>query len=169
MSDIPIIMNKHFRLLFIPISLSFFSCVYDPPREGKRIYIENQTENFIYFIDSLTGTNPRLYDTFLLNEKRHIRTTSGYIPKFDNRYHFVSKTKTDWLKKRGVANLTYYFIHDSNAVRSLSEISALKLYDSIQISLKDFEKNLITALIYDGYSIKLYHRYSLKHRKVNSE
>jgi len=58
---------KFYLLLFFLLGLA--ARVYDPPIKGKEIIIENQTNDYVYVIDSLSAVgNLKLYDTFLVNK-----------------------------------------------------------------------------------------------------
>ncbi len=83
--------KKHFQFHFwILISVLFFTSI-SCPSPGKDIFIENQTDNFVFVIDSLTGAGyPRIYDTSLVTGRKYIGSIPNCIPRFHKWRKFLS-------------------------------------------------------------------------------
>jgi hypothetical protein len=157
-------MSKFFALVVL---LSAYSCVYDPPLGGKDIFIENQTDDYVFVIDSLNGSGYfAINDTLFVNNNIYISTSANYIPRFDRWQSFISNTKIGSLKGKDKLQVTYYFIKKETVFSYIERIRGDNLYDSITISLDEIEKNELNYITYYGDSIILSHEFSMSQRKT---
>jgi len=118
------------------------SCVYDPPPKGKEIFIHNQTDRPIIIVDSLTGSQLRLYDTPMVNNRRYITRQAKYITEYGNYQNFHSDLEMDNFKLKNNNKITFYIIDTSDVQNILSQIS-------IDNSLRSFDINIDTLKKYD--------------------
>lgn len=147
--------------------ISLSSCICDPPLKGKDIFIENQTNDYVFVTDSLQGSQYfTIYDTFLLNGKIYISSLPNYIPKFNKWQSFLSEIEFSDMKSRGNSQSTYYFIKKENILFSIEQIRSKKLYDSINISLEEIVKNNLNYIMYYGDSIIFNHEFSISRNRL---
>lgn len=148
----------------VVVSILVSSCFYDPPLKGKTLFIENQTSDVLYVVDSLTGnSNLKLYDTFSVNNRVYISRRPNYIPAYGKYGHILSQTSIDSEKKKNRNDLTFYFISSNNLNKSVKDISTNRLYDSIKINFKAIEENNLNYLFYfKKDNIQFEHEYNLK-------
>ena len=137
-----VVMKKHhffFPYIWILISALFFTS-FSCPSAGKEIIIENQTDNFVFVIDSLTGPGSlKIYDTFSVNNRKYIGSRPNCIPRFDKWQNFLSREDVRVLEEKGVSEFKFYFIIKDNINKPIKEISHYRLYDSIQINLREIK------------------------------
>lgn len=156
-------MNK--LLLFLSFLL-LTGCVYDPPVKGKEIIISNQTDNYIFVVDSLNQTgNLNLYDTFLVNKKPYISAMGNYIPKFSAWTYFFSDIRYEKIKREHSDKLSLYFIRKENQNKPMQEIVSNKLYDSVYLNVSELKKDTINHIFYYGDSIVVTYKFEMEMRK----
>lgn len=85
-------------LFFAAASVMVCSCVYDPPQKGISIFIENQTDEFLYIAPDSLQANSYLacYDTAVVNGQQYIIAKGSYIPPFSKYEYFLT---TQHMKK----------------------------------------------------------------------
>jgi hypothetical protein len=118
------------------------SCVYDPPPKGKEIFIHNQTDKPIIIVDFLPGSQLRVYDTAMVNDRKYISRQSKYITEYGNYQKFYSDFELDNLKLKNNNKITFYIIDTSQVQNILSQIS-------IDNSLRSFNVNIDSLKKYD--------------------
>ena len=110
------------QFIFILGATILNSCVYDPPLKGYDVFIENQTNDFIFVTDTLPETGTlNLYDTFSVNNKAYILAKGNYIPKYNKWVYFIPQQK---LKETETNHneVFLYFITSKNLYKSCEEI-----------------------------------------------
>jgi len=157
-------MNK---LLLFPLFVLLAGCpVYDPPMKGKEIMISNQTDDYVFVIDSLNSTgNLKLYDTFLVNDKIYISAEGNYIPKFTAWTYFLPDIRYEKMKKEHVDQLSFYFIRKENQNKPMQEIVSNKLYDSVYLNVSELKEDTINHIFYYGDSIVVTYKFAMETRK----
>lgn len=138
------------------------SPVYDPPLEGKDIFIHNQTGQFIFFTDSLPNKGYLMrYDTILVNSKPVVQKNGNYIPGYDQWLYFLSESKLDFLRRRGDKNIPLYFIKEADIFKPCDEIKKNRFYTVFYLEFEAVTKNLLNHLFYFNDSIYLTHDYNI--------
>lgn len=124
--------------LFIILAIagvSFYSCVYDPPIKGVHIYIENQTDEFLYVVSDSLKEGDRLicYDTAYVNGKQYIAARGNYIPPFSKYNLFLSELEIKNLADRKVDVQNLYIIPGKNCNVLMDSIIKNNLFRTVDI------------------------------------
>jgi len=120
------------------------SCVYDPPREGSEIIIENQTQDNFLILDSLPHrADPLLmYDTSLVNNRNYIFSRNLRAHAFGIATCFLEDQRIGQgfsLNRQGIKS--FFLIEDSNAFKSYTTIIEQRLFKRIDIPLDEVRKD----------------------------
>ena len=152
---------------FFLICLIFIGgCVYDPPVRGKDIFIENQTDDYIYVCDDINKqTFLKLHDTFLINDKKYIAALPNYIPKFSKWNYFISEAKQQEIKNKNNDIVRLFFIRQRDIEKNINLISKDGLYTKFEINLSDIQNHQINYIFYYHDSIFIAHEYRVKKNK----
>lgn len=156
------------KFVYILIVILFNSCVYDPPLHGFNIIIENQSDNFVYVIDSLPESGKIiLYDTFSVNKKIYISAKGNLIPKYSKWNLFITEQE---LKLKNTQNnkLTLYFISSENQNKNYKEIRKNELFRVFHLNIKDVKVNSINYIFYLNDTICLSHEFNMEKNKRKS-
>jgi hypothetical protein len=138
--------------------------VYDPPLKGNKIFIHNQTADFVYVLDSLpVGGKLRLYDTFWVNGKRDIEKKPDYMPKYSTWSYFFSEPHFRQLKKKPADSLSFYFIPPDYIDSSFEQIHANRRYTTIKLHIDEAWNKTINHIFYYGDSIAVTHEYNVSY------
>ena len=160
-------MNKLFFIFFVIVAVVLFSCIYDPPLRGKNVFIENQTDDYIFVADSLKGYGfLKFYDTLRINGNEYISAEPNYISPFTKWQNFISEMEFKTMKNNNITQMIFYFIKGENVLRPIEKIRTNKLYDSITINLVELEQNDLNYIFYYKDSVTLNHEFSMSWKKL---
>jgi hypothetical protein len=152
------------KKLFSPLCLLFLTgCVYDPPRKGYEITIHNQTDQYVYVVDSLRDKGrPFAYDTFLVNKRPVIQTQGNFIPKYDQWVYFLLENQYQYIKSKKAGKNTLYFIKAGDIDKSYDSIKNNRLYTIYPYHVDEIKNNNINHLFYYNDSIVLMHTFNVE-------
>lgn len=148
---------------------SFHSCIYDPPKKGVSIFIENQTNDFLYIVpDSLAANNYLVrYDTAYVNGRQYITAKGNYIPPFSKYAYFLGEQHIKNLagRKENVQNL--YIIPGENCHMPIDSIVENNLFRKTGIPYQTLSIDSTYYLFIRKNSIELTTDFDLKRRNDN--
>lgn len=149
------------------IIIALFICIscsnYDPLVEGKDIWIDNQSTQAVYVIDSLNFSgNIKLFDTFLVNDSKYISTKGNYVHGYSNWNFFLSNKQINKIKEDHGNELWLYFIKDTNFKKNIQEIKKRNLYDSLRLDLNELIKGPVNHVFYTDSTIKVVHEFNMR-------
>lgn len=157
-------MNRRFYIFYCFFFLQ--ACVYDAPLKGKTIYFINQDENYVFVCDTLDDLGYlKIYDTILVNDESQIRSRGNFLPKYSLWEDLLSNIEIDSLKKRRSDKIKYLFIRNDHISLPKSTILDQKLYDSIEVDLKEILDNQLNYFVYHKDSIVLLHTYDVSFKR----
>ena len=138
-------------------------CIYDPPLKGKEIFIENQTNDFVYVLDSLPGKGGvSVYDTFSVDNKVYISAKPNYISKYNKWAYFFSERKYKSMKSNRETKIHFYFIVQKDLDKTWEELKDKKLYKIINIDIDEINEKPVNHIFYYTDSINITHEYNFK-------
>lgn len=149
------------------IYLFLLGCVnppaYDPPIEGRDIFIHNQTGNYVFVTDSLPDEGYMLpYDSFLVNSRVMISKKGNYISGYDQWIKLFSDKQYQSLKKKGLRLDTLYFIEEKNMKSTWNEIRSNKLFRDFSYDINDVNRSELNHIFYFRDTIFLEHSFNLE-------
>ena len=155
-------MNKVFCLCAWFLLLNAFVC----GRKGETIFFINQNEDHILICDTLDNVGYlKIYDTLNVNGQSQVRSKGNYVPKFSLWETLLPNAEIDLLRKNKIDKIKYLFIRNDNIGLSKARILSEKLYDSLEIGLKEILNNDLNYIIYYKDSITFVHEFNLTHGK----
>ncbi len=137
------------------------SCVYDPPPEGKTIFIHNQTKNSVFVIDSLTGDYFKMYDTLRINNRPYFHKAQELVHAYHLFEDFYSNSELEYIKQHRDNQLTFYFVDDNDLRSNPGIILTNNLFRSIHISIDTIKKYDLNHLFVTVDTIRLEHHYQV--------
>lgn len=138
-------------------------CVYDPPRKGYEIIIHNQTDQYVYVVDSLPSTGqPVVYDTFLVNKRPMVETLGKYIPKYAVWMYYFFENQYQYIKTKKAGKDTLYFIKAGDIDKSYDSIRNNRLYTIYPYQVDEIKNNNINHLFYYNDSMVLMHTFNVE-------
>ncbi|OQP40878.1 hypothetical protein A4H97_14815 [Niastella yeongjuensis] len=146
------------NILIVCVFALMGGCVYDPPQKGNIIYIHNQTDQYVFVIDSLPSQgNARLYDTSLVNGRRMISAIDSNIPAFGTCAYFLSENHYRYQKLKNKGNVTLYFIAEKDITKTYDKIKHDTFYRVFSVDADTVMTNGINHIFYYNDTIFLEH------------
>lgn len=149
-------MNLKPAILFIFL---LASCIEDPPRKGKEVWIQNQSARPLMVLDSLTGNYFKLYDTATVNGRRFITRQANYITEYGLCSRFFSEPEVNDLQSKNISRITLYLV-DENYLQAIPDsVLVNHLYRSFDISLDTLKKYELNHLFITNDTVLFEHSY----------
>ena len=145
---------------FLFVILFFFSCVYDPPQNGKEVIIHNQTNSSIFISGTLNKGYLHLYDTSLINGRKDITRIGNYLPEYGTWVDFISDGEMNALRKKNVNTIKLYIINKEDFSKSIDEILNQHAFRTFEINIDEVKKHAINHLFIYQDKMLFEHNYS---------
>lgn len=125
-------------VIFVIVTVSVCSCIYDPPKKGISVFIENQTNEFLYIVpDSLKANNYLIcYDTAYVNGQQYITAKGNYIPPFSKYEYFLSEQHIMDLVNQKKEAQNIYIVLEKNLNMITDSIIERNLFKKVDIFYK---------------------------------
>ncbi len=138
-----------------------FGCVYDPPITGKELIFNNQSKIEIFVTDKniSEGIGP-MYDTMLVNNRVFISKKPYFMEKYTQWEDFLSEDFLKSMVKKNIDSISFNFIEILDETKADVQKGKTTF---IKINVKEILENDINRVIYTSDSIRLYHKFDMKH------
>lgn len=152
-----------FYIFVLLFTITFQSCVYDPPQKGSEIIIENQSSRKLYIFDSLPNveTGITLMDTFSVNNRNYIANKTMVVNAFDKYIYFLSDTSVENERNDKVYAKSIFVVGDSAIRQTYTTIIKQNLYKKIDIEFANISKDSANYLFIYPDSIYFTKQYDM--------
>lgn len=126
-------------IFFVLLIVLSSVCVYDPPPKGITVFIENQTDEFVYIASDSLKVKSYLacYDTAHVNGQQYIAANSNYVPPFSKYGYFLTEEHKQDLMTRKTEALNLYIISGTICNTPVDSIVEHHLFRKEVISYKN--------------------------------